>query len=163
MKMGSGKLGSSVKFAFYVSCNGHYLSASTQIQDVALVHELCGWPFQRLVLPANFSSWKQGEHGLYNCERGKKQSSLRVICHTLLPTTTTAKCCSLMQAGSVKNWRERKVTCHQTTEQFNSFIHQWLYSPLLGPAPFFSFVILLTQTVGLLGRGSARRTAATCT
>jgi hypothetical protein len=25
-----------------------------------------------------------------------------------------------------------------------SFIHQWLYSPLLGPGPFYSFVILYT-------------------
>jgi hypothetical protein len=32
------------------------------------------------------------------------------------------------------------------------FIHQWLYSPLLGPDLFFSFVIIFTQTVGLLGR-----------
>jgi hypothetical protein len=33
-----------------------------------------------------------------------------------------------------------------------SFSHQWLYSPLLGPGLFFSFVIYFTQTVGLLGR-----------
>jgi hypothetical protein len=32
------------------------------------------------------------------------------------------------------------------------FIHQWLYSPLLGPGLFFSFLIFFTQTVGLLGR-----------
>jgi hypothetical protein len=32
------------------------------------------------------------------------------------------------------------------------FIHQWLYSPLLGPGLFFSYVIFFTQTVGLLGR-----------
>jgi hypothetical protein len=35
----------------------------------------------------------------------------------------------------------------------HSFIHQWLYSTLLGPGLFFSFVIFLTQTVGLLGWG----------
>jgi hypothetical protein len=35
---------------------------------------------------------------------------------------------------------------------FHSFIHQWLYSPLLGPGLFFSSVIFCTQTVGLLGR-----------
>jgi hypothetical protein len=34
----------------------------------------------------------------------------------------------------------------------HSFIHQWLYSPLLGPGQFFSFVIVFTQSVGLLGR-----------
>jgi hypothetical protein len=34
----------------------------------------------------------------------------------------------------------------------HSFIHQWLYSPLLGPGLFFSFVIFFTQTIGLLGR-----------
>jgi hypothetical protein len=33
-----------------------------------------------------------------------------------------------------------------------SFIHQWLYSPLLGPGLFFSFVIFFTQLIGLLGR-----------
>jgi hypothetical protein len=32
-----------------------------------------------------------------------------------------------------------------------SIIHQWLYSPLLCPGLFFSFLIY-TQTVGLLGR-----------
>jgi hypothetical protein len=32
----------------------------------------------------------------------------------------------------------------------HSFIHQWLYGPLLGPGLFFTFV--KTQTVGLLGR-----------
>jgi hypothetical protein len=32
-----------------------------------------------------------------------------------------------------------------------SFIHRWLYSPLLGPGLFFSFVIFFTQAVGLLG------------
>jgi hypothetical protein len=34
----------------------------------------------------------------------------------------------------------------------HSFINQWLYSPLLGPGLFFSFVIFFTQTVGLLRR-----------
>jgi hypothetical protein len=33
------------------------------------------------------------------------------------------------------------------------FIHQCPYSPLLGPGLFFSFVIIFTQTVGLLRRG----------
>jgi hypothetical protein len=32
------------------------------------------------------------------------------------------------------------------------FIHQWLYSPLLGRGLFFSFVIFFTQSVELLGR-----------
>jgi hypothetical protein len=34
-----------------------------------------------------------------------------------------------------------------------SFIHQWLYSSLLGPGHFFSFVFSFTQTVGFLGLG----------
>jgi hypothetical protein len=33
----------------------------------------------------------------------------------------------------------------------HSFIHQWLYSYLLGPGLFFSFVIFFTQILGLLG------------
>jgi hypothetical protein len=33
-----------------------------------------------------------------------------------------------------------------------SIIHQWLYSPLLDPGLFSSFVIIFTQTVGRLGR-----------
>jgi hypothetical protein len=40
-----------------------------------------------------------------------------------------------------------------TLSSIHSFIDQWLYSPLLGPRPFYSFVIFFTQTVGLLGRG----------
>jgi hypothetical protein len=35
--------------------------------------------------------------------------------------------------------------------KFHSFIHQYLYSSLLGPGLFFTFVISFTQTVGLLG------------
>jgi hypothetical protein len=35
--------------------------------------------------------------------------------------------------------------------RIGSFIHQWFYSPLLGPGLFFSYVITFTQTVGLLG------------
>jgi hypothetical protein len=37
------------------------------------------------------------------------------------------------------------------TDTIHSFIHQWLYSPLLGPGLLFSFVIFFTQPVGLLG------------
>jgi hypothetical protein len=45
------------------------------------------------------------------------------------------------------------VTCFDLIRAFiHSFIHQWLYSHLLGPGLFFSFVIFFTQTVGLLGR-----------
>jgi hypothetical protein len=33
----------------------------------------------------------------------------------------------------------------------HSFIHQWLHSPLVGPGLPFSFLIVFTQTVGLLG------------
>jgi hypothetical protein len=33
-----------------------------------------------------------------------------------------------------------------------SFIQQWVYSPLLVPGLFFSFVIIFTKSVGLLGR-----------
>jgi hypothetical protein len=32
------------------------------------------------------------------------------------------------------------------------FIRQWMYSPLLGPRLFLIFLILFTQSVGLLGR-----------
>jgi hypothetical protein len=35
---------------------------------------------------------------------------------------------------------------------FSSFIHQWLYSPLLDLGHFISSLILFTQTVGFLGR-----------
>jgi hypothetical protein len=36
--------------------------------------------------------------------------------------------------------------------EYDLFIHQWLYSPLLGPGLFFSFVIFLAQKAGLLAR-----------
>jgi hypothetical protein len=39
-----------------------------------------------------------------------------------------------------------------TLQNIHSFIHQWLYSPLLGPGLFFSFVIIFTQMAGFLGR-----------
>jgi hypothetical protein len=35
--------------------------------------------------------------------------------------------------------------------------------PFVGPGPHFQFRDLFTQSVGLLGRGSARRKAAACT
>jgi hypothetical protein len=35
----------------------------------------------------------------------------------------------------------------------HSFIHQWLYSPMLGPGLFLNLIIFFAQTVGLLGRG----------
>jgi hypothetical protein len=37
-----------------------------------------------------------------------------------------------------------------SVNNIHSFIRLWLYSPLLVPGLFFSFVIILTQTVGLL-------------
>jgi hypothetical protein len=40
-------------------------------------------------------------------------------------------------------------------------IYLWLYSPLLGLGRFLQVVALFTQSVGLLGRGSARHKAAT--
>jgi hypothetical protein len=36
--------------------------------------------------------------------------------------------------------------------KFYSFIQQWLYSPLLGPGPFFNFLISFRKTVGHLGQ-----------
>jgi hypothetical protein len=42
---------------------------------------------------------------------------------------------------------------HYTTYiLIRSFIHEGLYSPLLGPGLFFSSIIIFTQTVGLFGR-----------
>jgi hypothetical protein len=38
------------------------------------------------------------------------------------------------------------------SESIHSFIDQWFYSPLLGHGLFFTFIILFTQTLGLLGR-----------
>jgi hypothetical protein len=40
--------------------------------------------------------------------------------------------------------------------KIHSFIHLWLYSPLLDPGLFFSFVIFFTQTVGLLGQVASK-------
>jgi hypothetical protein len=45
------------------------------------------------------------------------------------------------------------ILFHLWKLECSSFIHQWLYSPLLGPGLFFSFVIFFVQTVRLLGRG----------
>jgi hypothetical protein len=47
------------------------------------------------------------------------------------------------------------VVCWAPSNHLSSFIliHQWLYSPLLGPSLLFSFVIFFIQTVLLLGGG----------
>jgi hypothetical protein len=48
--------------------------------------------------------------------------------------------------------------CHNRAEQIlteffiHSFIHQWLYSPLLVPGLFLNSVTFFTRTLGLLGR-----------
>jgi hypothetical protein len=39
-------------------------------------------------------------------------------------------------------------TSQSTYFLFNSFIHHWFYSPLLGPGLSSSFIIIFTQTVG---------------
>jgi hypothetical protein len=44
-------------------------------------------------------------------------------------------------------------TCGVLSLLFHSFLHQWLYSPFLGPGLFFSCVIFFTKTVGLFGKG----------
>jgi hypothetical protein len=53
--------------------------------------------------------------------------------------------------------KSHAVQCHMlfdgTSWYIHSFIHQWFYSPLLGPGLSFSSIIFFTQTVGLLGRG----------
>jgi hypothetical protein len=46
---------------------------------------------------------------------------------------------------------EAQMYCWFIHCYYISFIQQWLYSPLLGHGLFFSFIILFTQTVGLLG------------
>jgi hypothetical protein len=46
----------------------------------------------------------------------------------------------------------RVETPCNVTKFIHSFIRQWLYSLLLGPGLFFSFVIFFTQSAGLLGR-----------
>jgi hypothetical protein len=46
---------------------------------------------------------------------------------------------------------------------FHSFIHQWLYSPLLGPGLFFSSVIFLHRWKDSLEEWSARHKTATYT
>jgi hypothetical protein len=42
-------------------------------------------------------------------------------------------------------------------------LHEWLYSALLGPALYFSFVMSFTQTIGLLGLVITRLKDATYT
>jgi hypothetical protein len=60
---------------------------------------------------------------------------------TSLPDALASAC----RTGVAYGGTNRPNTIH--------FIPQWLYSPLLGPGLFFSFVIILTQSVGRLGRG----------
>jgi hypothetical protein len=63
--------------------------------------------------------------------------------------------CSDSFRGLTKSYKMKAMAYHKaenTRSFFVHFVHQWLYSPLLGPGLFFAFVIFLTQTVGLLGR-----------
>jgi hypothetical protein len=53
---------------------------------------------------------------------------------------------------NVTTRRNHIILLHNVQLFIHSFIHQWLYSSLLNPGLFFSFVILFTQSVGLLGR-----------
>jgi hypothetical protein len=48
-------------------------------------------------------------------------------------------------------------------QQLHSCIYQWLYSPLLDPGHFFSFLIFLHIRQDSLDEWSVRRKAATCT
>jgi hypothetical protein len=51
-----------------------------------------------------------------------------------------------------------------TITTFRSFVHSSMFlQPFLGPWPLPQFRDLFKQSVGLLGRGSARRKAATYT
>jgi hypothetical protein len=52
---------------------------------------------------------------------------------------------------------------NDNSKSIQNFIYPWIYRPLLGLGRFFSVLIFLTQSVGLLGRGSAHRKAATYT
>jgi hypothetical protein len=57
----------------------------------------------------------------------------------------------MVQQLSLLSWdNENFPTATILFYKFHSFIHQWLYSSLLGPGLFFSFVIFFIQTVGFL-------------
>jgi hypothetical protein len=57
---------------------------------------------------------------------------------------------SILGAARRDNLRNEVIE-EQLLKPNHPFIHQWLYSPLLGPGLFYSFVIFFIQTVGLLG------------
>jgi hypothetical protein len=95
-----------------------------------------------------------------NCEPSMSDYSTVVI--TLDRYTARSLESRLLWTAS-QHWAIRVITrfqtslCISSTEYrlpgtFHSFIHQWLYSPLLRPGHFFSFVIFFTRNVGLLGR-----------
>jgi hypothetical protein len=67
--------------------------------------------------------------------------------HLTISSDRNTRCYMTFPSGCL--WH---VPPFSTGTNYNSFIHQWLYSPLLSPGLFFSFVID-TQTAGLLGRG----------
>jgi hypothetical protein len=85
-------------------------------------------------LPKKTGNWRQN------------QMTVREIWGTTAETMKMIALRNVMQRGSVG---KRLVS----SPYFHSFVffHQWLYSPLLGPGLFFSFVISFTQTTGLLG------------
>jgi hypothetical protein len=72
----------------------------------------------------------------------------------IIPATATehAKIVSSIMLTVIKCNIEILFAKQRKGSFIHFFFHQWLYSPLLGPGLFFSFVIFLTQMIGLLGR-----------
>jgi hypothetical protein len=76
----------------------------------------------------------------------------KTINYKYLKTKRRGKYMYLRKGGVIEGFRAlHNEECN--VYRFHSFIYQWLYSPLLGPGLFFSFVMFFTQSVGLLERG----------
>jgi hypothetical protein len=81
-----------------------------------------------------------------------------VIYHRHGPLECPWKIHFMTHAPRCHQWFDAGHPCigKSTVITFHSFIHQWLYSALLVPGLFFSFVIIFTKSVGLLGRVISR-------
>jgi hypothetical protein len=97
-----------------------------------------------------------------NCAATRRKQLNSLLSLFLLKSNILQSCCYtyvLHNDWECYGWTGKVLKTHEpcggavrAIVHVSVFIHQWLYSSLLGPGLFFSFVIFFTQTVGILGR-----------
>jgi hypothetical protein len=82
--------------------------------------------------------------------RGSSNNQAENWCRHLFSASTLTYY-TTRRPSALKATEKKRNIINEKCHTYVSFIHQWLYSPLLGPGLLFSFVIFFTQTIRLLG------------